>query len=119
MRGKHPIRVSDPDVDQTFIHLEGSGLKPETDLFIIIFQDQYLATRNYEYNTLEINNSHLAYVENIRRQLVTLYLDVADWDEYSFYNDMIGLLSAYISQYAIHSTSHANKIGRNISHHKL
>ena len=55
LHGKHPIRASDPDVNSSLTHhwVASSGLKSETEGFIIAAQDQSLPTRNFQANILE------------------------------------------------------------------
>ena len=55
LNGKYPIRASDPDVNFSLSHqwLASSGLKSETDGFIIATQDQSLPTRNFQAHILE------------------------------------------------------------------
>ena len=55
LHGKYPIRASDPDVNSSLTHqwLASSGLKSETEGFIIVAQGQSLPTRNFWANKLE------------------------------------------------------------------
>lgn len=55
---------SDLEVDQTFISqwLMDSGFKLETKALLIAFWDQFLPTRNYQYNVLKLNSSHSFHV---------------------------------------------------------
>ena len=54
LHGKYPLRCQQADVDQTATHqwLKRSGLKAETEGFILAAQDQSLFTRNYQANML-------------------------------------------------------------------
>ena len=55
LHGKYPARVNDNDVNKTLTHqwLASSGLKSETEGFIIAAQDQCLNTRNYQAHVLK------------------------------------------------------------------
>ena len=55
LHGKCPIRASDPDVNFSLTHqwLASSGLKSETEGFIIAAPDQSLPSRNFQANILE------------------------------------------------------------------
>ena len=50
LHGQYPKRLSQPDIDPKLTHqwLQGTGLKGETEGFIIAAQDQSLPTRNYK-----------------------------------------------------------------------
>ena len=56
LHGKYPIRARDPDVNSSLTHqwLASSGLKSETEGFIIVLQDQSVPTCNFQANILEI-----------------------------------------------------------------
>ena len=51
---KYPIRASDPDINSSLTHqwLASSGLKSETEGFIIAVQDRSLPKRNFQANIL-------------------------------------------------------------------
>ena len=55
LHGKYPERISKPDIDSKLTHmwLQGTGLKAETEGFIIAAQDQSLPTRNYKANIIK------------------------------------------------------------------
>ena len=55
LHGKYPERFSQADIDPTLTHqwLQGTGLKAETEGFIIAAQDQSLPTRNYKANIVK------------------------------------------------------------------
>ena len=59
--GRYPKRIKDPDVDQhkTNQWLKSSGLKAETEGFIIAAQDQSLATRSYNASIIKDGTSPL------------------------------------------------------------
>ena len=53
--GQYPLRANQADVDKSMTHqwLRSSGLKGETEGFILAAQDQCLPTRNYHANVLK------------------------------------------------------------------
>ena len=55
LHGKYPERLSKADIDPNLTHqwLRGTGLKAETEGFIIAAQDQSLPTRNYKANIVK------------------------------------------------------------------
>ena len=58
LHGKYPKRTKEADVDQLMTHqwLKSSGLKAETEGFIVAAQDQSLPTKAYQHHVLKIHN---------------------------------------------------------------
>ena len=61
LRGRYPKRIKEADVDhhKTNQWLKSSGLKAETEGFIIAAQDQSLATRSYHASIIKDGTSPL------------------------------------------------------------
>ena len=78
LHGQYVKRTEAQNVSQSLTHqwLKSSGLKGETEGFIIAAQDQSLPTKNYKANISKVTKATSAgYAKTTKKQLTISYLD--------------------------------------------